>query len=49
MTMVKREKFTTGTKDFTAQLLSITDVGAEIMVLHSPSPEDASVVMRQYR
>jgi len=49
LTIVRREKFTTGTKDFTALLLALKSAGAEIMVLYSPHPEDAAVLQRQYR
>jgi branched-chain amino acid transport system substrate-binding protein len=49
LNVVKREKYTTKDKDFTAQLLSLKNAGAEIMILYSPNPEDAAVVMRQYR
>jgi branched-chain amino acid transport system substrate-binding protein len=47
--VVKREKYTTKDKDYTAQLLSLKNGGAQIMVLYAPNPEDAAVVMRQYR
>lgn len=49
VTVVKREKYTTKDKDYTAQLLSLKNAGAQIMVLYAPNPEDAAVVMRQYR
>lgn len=49
ITMVKREKYTTKDKDYTAQLLSLKSAGAEIMIVYAPNPEDAAVVMRQYR
>ena len=49
LTVVKREKFTTKDKDYTAQLLSLKNAGAEVMVVYAPNPEDAAVVMRQYR
>jgi branched-chain amino acid transport system substrate-binding protein len=47
--IVRRDKFTTGTKDFTAQLLGLKSAGAEVMVMYSPHPEDAAVLQRQYR
>jgi branched-chain amino acid transport system substrate-binding protein len=47
--VVKREKYTTKDKDYTAQLLSIKNAGAQIMVLYVPNPEDAAIVLRQYR
>ena len=49
LTVVKREKYTTKDKDYTAQLLSLKNAGAQIMVLYAPNPEDAAVVMRQCR
>ena len=49
LTVVKREKYTTKDKDYTAQLLSLRGAGAEIMVVYSPNPEDAAVIQRQYR
>ncbi len=47
--LVRREKFTTKDKDYTAQLLSIKNAGAQIMVLYVPNPEDAAIILRQYR
>jgi branched-chain amino acid transport system substrate-binding protein len=49
LTVVRRDKFTTGTKDFTAQLLGLKNAGAEVMVMYSPHPEDAAVLQRQYK
>ena len=49
VTLVKREKYTTKDKDYTAQLLSLKNAGAEIMIVYAPNPEDAAVIMRQYR
>jgi branched-chain amino acid transport system substrate-binding protein len=49
LTLAKREKYTTKDKDYTAQLLSIKNSGAQIMVVYAPNPEDAAVIMRQYR
>ncbi len=49
LNLVKRERYTTKTKDFTAQLLSIKNSGAEIMVLYGTNPEDVAVIQRQYR
>jgi branched-chain amino acid transport system substrate-binding protein len=47
--VVKRETYTTKDKDYTAQLLSLRNAGAEIMVVYSPNPEDSAVIQRQYR
>jgi branched-chain amino acid transport system substrate-binding protein len=49
VSIVKREKYTTKEKDFTAHLLSLKNAGAQIMIVYSPSPEDAAVIQRQYR
>jgi branched-chain amino acid transport system substrate-binding protein len=49
LTVVKREKYTTKEKDYTAQLLSIKNAGAQVMVLYGTNPEDAAVIQRQYR
>jgi branched-chain amino acid transport system substrate-binding protein len=49
LTVVKREKYTTKSKDFTAELLSLKNAGAEIMVLYGTNPEDVAVIQRQYR
>ncbi len=49
LTVVKRERYTTKDKDYTAQLLSIKNAGAQILVLYVTNPEDAAVVLRQYR
>jgi len=47
--VVKREKYTTKDKDFTAQLLSLKNAGAQIMVLYGTNPDDVAVIQRQYR
>lgn len=49
LTIVKREKYTTKDKDFTAQLLSLKDSGAQVMVVYGTNPEDVAVIERQYR
>jgi branched-chain amino acid transport system substrate-binding protein len=49
LTLVKRERYTTKTKDYTAQLLSLKNAGAEIMVLYGTNPEDVATIQRQYR
>jgi len=49
LTVVKREKYTTKEKDFTAQLLSLKNAGTQIMVLYGTNPEDVAVIQRQYR
>lgn len=49
LTVVRREKYTTKEKDFTAQLLALRSSGAEVMVLYATNPEDTAVIQRQYR
>ncbi len=49
LTVVKNEKYTTKDKDFTAQLLSLKNAGAEVMVVYATNPEDTAVIQRQYR
>jgi len=49
LTVARREKYTTKEKDFTAQLLSLKNAGAQIMVLYGTNPEDVAVIQRQYR
>ena len=47
--VVARESYTTKDREFTAQLLSLKNAGAEIMILYGTNPEDVSVIQRQYR
>ena len=49
LTVVKREKYTTKDKDYTPQLLSLKNAGAEVMVVYGTNPEDVAVIQRQYR
>ncbi len=49
LTIARREKYTTATRDYTAQLLSLKNAGTEIMILYGTNPEDVAVIMRQYR
>jgi len=49
LTVVKREKFATKEKEYTAHLLSLKNAGAEIMVVYAPNPEDVALIQRQYR
>ena len=48
LTVVKREKYTTKDKDFTAQLLSLKSAGTEVMVVYGTNPEDVAIIQRQY-
>lgn len=45
--LIRRESYKTGDKDFTAQLLSIRQAGADGLVLYSVNPEDAVLLLRQ--
>ena len=49
MTVIKRQKYTTKDKDFTAQLLSLKNAGAQVMVVYGTNPEDVATIQRQYR
>jgi branched-chain amino acid transport system substrate-binding protein len=46
--VVRREKYTTKDKDFTAQLLNLKNAGAEVMIVYATNTEDAAVIPRQY-
>ena len=46
---VRRERYTVGTKDYTAQLLNIKNAGAESVVLYTTNAEDAAIVFRQIK
>jgi branched-chain amino acid transport system substrate-binding protein len=48
MAIVGREKHASGETDYTAQLLSLKDAGAEVMVVYSHE-KDAAWIQRQYR
>ena len=49
VTVVKQIAVTTGTKDYTPQLLAIKQAGAQVLVVYDVSPEDNAVIERQYR
>jgi branched-chain amino acid transport system substrate-binding protein len=49
LTVVKREKYTTKDKDYTAQLLSLKAAGTEIMIHYGTNVEDVAVCQRQFR
>ena len=49
LSVIRRERYTTKDKDYTAQLLSLKSAGAEVMIVYAPNPEDAAVIQRQYR
>ena len=49
LTIVAREKYTLGDKDFTAQLLKIKSAGAEVLIPYVLGHDDHAVVNRQYR
>lgn len=49
LTVVRREEFTAGTKDFTAPLLAIKSAGAEVLDSYPTRPDDAALIEKQYR
>ena len=49
ITVVKREKYTTKDKDYTAQLLSLKAAGTEVMIHYGTNVEDVAVCQRQFR
>ena len=49
LTVVRREEYTAGTKDFTAQLLAIKSAGAEVVDAYPTRPDDAALIEKQYR
>lgn len=49
LTLVKSEKYTTRDKDYTAQLLSLKQAGAEVMIHYGTNVEDVAVCQRQFR
>ena len=48
LTVVKREKCSTGAKDFTAELLAMKNAGAQVLVFYG-HPEASAVLQRQLR
>ncbi len=49
LTVVRREEYTPGTKDYTAQLLSMKQAGAEAVAVYVLLPEDGATIEIQYR
>ena len=49
LTPVRREQYTAGTKDYTAQLLNIKNAKAEGVVFYTTNPEDVAIVFRQIK
>jgi branched-chain amino acid transport system substrate-binding protein len=49
LNVVRRERYTTASRDYTAQLLALKNAGAEIMVVYGTNTQDAAVIQRQYR
>ncbi len=47
--VAKREKYTTGSQDFTAQLLSIKSAGADALVIYGTNAQDDAVILRQIK
>jgi branched-chain amino acid transport system substrate-binding protein len=46
---VTRQKYTTDTQDFTAQLLAIKSAGADTLCLYTTNQKDGSVILRQIK
>ena len=49
LAVVKRAKYSTKDKDYTAELLGLKNAGAEIVVLYGTNAEDVALIQRQYR
>lgn len=49
ITPVAVQKFTPGTKDYTAQLLAIKSSGAEVIYSWATNAEDAAIILRQFK
>ena len=49
LTLVKRQPYTAGTKDYTSQILALKTAGAEVMIVYATRPEDVALIERQYR
>lgn len=49
LTPVRRERYSVGAKDYTAQLLNLKNAGAEAVVLYTTNAEDAAIIYRQIR
>jgi branched-chain amino acid transport system substrate-binding protein len=45
--VVRRESYKTGDRDFTAQLLSLKQAGIDGLVLYTTNPDDGAVILRQ--
>ncbi len=48
-TAVTRQKYTTGSQDFTAQLLAIKSAGADVICYYDTNVSDGAVVLRQLK
>ena len=46
---VRRERYSVGTKDYTAQLLNLKNAGAEAVVFYTTNAEDAAIAYRQIK
>lgn len=49
MTPVAEQKYTSGTKDFTAQLLAIKSAGADMIYAWGTNSEDNAIILRQFK
>jgi branched-chain amino acid transport system permease protein len=43
------EKYHSGDKDYTAQLLNLKNAGAQVVLAYSTNSEDVGIILRQYR
>jgi len=49
VTPVTEQKYTSGTKDFTAQLLAIKSAGADMVYAWGTNSEDNAIILRQFK
>ena len=49
ITPITTQKYTSGTKDFTAQLLAIKESGAEVVYCWGTNSEDNAIILRQFK
>ncbi len=47
--VANRQKYTTGTQDFTAQLLAIKNSGADALTLYGTNAQDDAIILRQIK
>lgn len=49
MTPVTEQRYTSGTRDFTAQLLAIQSAGADVVYAWGTNSEDNAIILRQFK